>query len=236
MGEPDAQVPEVLEAGTDRRRRPSGRVVVGALALALVLGAAGLVLDGRLRTSERIAVDRCSSGTHAAVDDAWSRVSAMVRYVRPVLDSGGPERLRRSMYRLVSSSATGSRAGLAEAVERLPRGPRVAAPRRAAPAAGGLPARARRDHRVPGQARRRRAGRRGALAHRGHRLLIRARRHSHSMVPGGFDVTSSVTRLTSATSLVIRVEMRSRTSYGSRAQSAVIASSEVTGRITTGCP
>ena len=116
MGEPEAEVPEVLEVGATRRRRPSGRVVVGALVLALALGAAGLVLDGRLRTSERIAVDRCSSGTHAAVDDAWSRVSAMVRYVRPVLDSGGPKRLRRSMYRLVSSSATGSRAGLAEAV------------------------------------------------------------------------------------------------------------------------
>ena len=36
--------------------------------------------------------------------------------------------------------------------------------------------------------------------------------HSHSMVPGGFDVTSSTTRLTSRTSLVIRVEMRASTS------------------------
>ena len=32
--------------------------------------------------------------------------------------------------------------------------------------------------------------------------------HSHSMVPGGLDVTSSTTRLTSRTSLVMRVEMR----------------------------
>ena len=39
-------------------------------------------------------------------------------------------------------------------------------------------------------------------------------RYSHSMVPGGLLVTSSTTRLTSATSLVIRVEMRSSTSYG----------------------
>ena len=60
--------------------------------------------------------------------------------------------------------------------------------------------------------------------------------YSHSMVPGGFDVMSTVTRLTSRTSLVIRVETRSRTSYGRRAQSAVIASSEVTGRSTTGWP
>ena len=36
--------------------------------------------------------------------------------------------------------------------------------------------------------------------------------HSHSMVPGGFEVMSRVTRLTSATSLVMRVEMRSITS------------------------
>ena len=49
------------------------------------------------------------------------------------------------------------------------------------------------------------------------------------MVPGGLLVMSSVTRVISGTSLVIRVEIVSRTSYGSRAQSAVIASSEVTG-------
>lgn len=38
------------------------------------------------------------------------------------------------------------------------------------------------------------------------------RRHSHSMVPGGLLVTSKTTRLTPATSLVMRVEMRSSTS------------------------
>ena len=32
--------------------------------------------------------------------------------------------------------------------------------------------------------------------------------HSHSMVPGGLEVTSSTTRLTSSTSLVIRLEIR----------------------------
>jgi hypothetical protein len=36
--------------------------------------------------------------------------------------------------------------------------------------------------------------------------------YSHSMVPGGLLVMSSTTRLTSATSLVMRVEMRSSTS------------------------
>ena len=36
--------------------------------------------------------------------------------------------------------------------------------------------------------------------------------YSHSMVPGGLLVTSSTTRLTSATSLVMRVEIRSSTS------------------------
>jgi hypothetical protein len=38
------------------------------------------------------------------------------------------------------------------------------------------------------------------------------RSYSHSMVPGGLLVMSSTTRLTSATSLVMRVEMRSSTS------------------------
>ena len=44
--------------------------------------------------------------------------------------------------------------------------------------------------------------------------ILRARlsRHSHSMVPGGLLVMSTTTRLTSSTSLVIRVEIRSRTS------------------------
>src|SRR5690606_18144776 len=60
------------------------------------------------------------------------------------------------------------------------------------------------------------------------------RGHSHSIVPGGFDVTSSTTRLTSRTSLVIRVEILARTSYGSRDQSAVMASSLETGRSTIG--
>ena len=36
--------------------------------------------------------------------------------------------------------------------------------------------------------------------------------HSHSMVPGGFDVMSSATRLTPSTSLMIRVDSRSRRS------------------------
>jgi hypothetical protein len=36
--------------------------------------------------------------------------------------------------------------------------------------------------------------------------------HSHSMVPGGLLVTSRVTRLTSRTSLVMRVEIRASTS------------------------
>ncbi len=38
------------------------------------------------------------------------------------------------------------------------------------------------------------------------------RTYSHSMVPGGFEVRSRATRLTSRTSLVIRVEIRSRMS------------------------
>ena len=60
--------------------------------------------------------------------------------------------------------------------------------------------------------------------------------HSHSMVPGGLLVTSSTTRLTPSTSLVMRFEMRDRTSSGIRAQSAVMASSLMTGRRTTGWP
>ena len=55
----------------------------------------------------------------------------------------------------------------------------------------------------------------GALHRRGPAgggLSFRLARHSHSMVPGGLLVQSSTTRLTSGTELVIRLEMRARTS------------------------
>ena len=51
--------------------------------------------------------------------------------------------------------------------------------------------------------------------------------------PGGLDVMSSTTRLTSRISLIMREAICSSRSYGRRAQSAVIASSLVTARITT---
>src|SRR5262249_12198880 len=66
-----------------------------------------------------------------------------------------------------------------------------------------------------------------------HRGLVR---YSHSIVAGGFDVTSSTTRFTPGISFTIRAEIASTRSYGSRAQSAVIASSLVTARIAIGYP
>ncbi len=63
---------------------------------------------------------------------------------------------------------------------------------------------------------------------------LRRTAYSHSIVAGGFDVTSSTTRLTAGISLTIRDEIVSIRSYGSRAQSAVIASSLVTARSTIG--
>ncbi len=74
----------------------------------------------------------------------------------------------------------------------------------------------------------RRGGKRGRSAEKSF--------YSHSMVAGGLLVTSRTTRFTSGTSLVTRVEIRASTSSGSRAQSAVIASSLVTGRSTIGWP
>src|SRR6266542_2394772 len=58
--------------------------------------------------------------------------------------------------------------------------------------------------------------------------LLRRRRYSHSIVLGGFEEMSRATRFTCGISLMIRPETVSSSSYGSRAQSAVIASSEVT--------
>src|SRR5699024_4759149 len=76
----------------------------------------------------------------------------------------------------------------------------------------------------------------GGVPAAGSRRSRTAARHSHSMVPGGLLVTSRTTRFTSGTSLVMRVEIFSSTSYGRRVQSAVIASSLETGRSTMGCP
>lgn len=50
--------------------------------------------------------------------------------------------------------------------------------------------------------------------------------YSHSIVPGGLEVTSYTTRLIPRTSLTNRLEMVLRTSYGRGAQSAVMPSSE----------
>src|SRR4051812_49799206 len=60
------------------------------------------------------------------------------------------------------------------------------------------------------------------------------RTHSHSMVAGGLELKSRATRLTPGISLMMRLEIVSSRSYGRRAQSAVIASSEVTARMTIG--
>ena len=79
-----------------------------------------------------------------------------------------------------------------------------------------------------------RATARGTSPHTASTPLDGGRAYSHSIVPGGFDVTSSTTRFTSGTWLVILFEMRASTSYGTRVQSAVIASSEETGRSTIG--
>jgi 8-oxo-dGTP pyrophosphatase MutT (NUDIX family) len=61
-------------------------------------------------------------------------------------------------------------------------------------------------------------------------------RYSHSIVPGGLLVISSTTRPTGRISLIIRDAICSSRSYGSLAQSAVMASSLVTARITITLP
>lgn len=58
--------------------------------------------------------------------------------------------------------------------------------------------------------------------------------YSHSIVPGGLEVMSYITRLTPGTSSTILRERRSRTWYGKRYHRAVMASRLVTARIITG--
>ncbi len=54
--------------------------------------------------------------------------------------------------------------------------------------------------------------------------------YSHSMVLGGLDEISKTTRFTPLTSLMMRFEILPRSSYGKRAQSAVMASWLITAR------
>ena len=54
--------------------------------------------------------------------------------------------------------------------------------------------------------------------------------YSHSMVAGGLELISYVTRFTPFTSLMMRVEMRASTSCGNGYQSAVMPSLDVTAR------
>ncbi len=57
--------------------------------------------------------------------------------------------------------------------------------------------------------------------------------HSHSIVAGGFELTSYVTRFTPRTSLMIRLEILPNTSAGNANQSAVMPSRLVTARSAT---
>ena len=59
------------------------------------------------------------------------------------------------------------------------------------------------------------------------------RLHSHSIVAGGFELTSYVTRFTPFTSLITRLEIRASTSGGNGNQSAVMPSRLVTARSAT---
>ena len=59
------------------------------------------------------------------------------------------------------------------------------------------------------------------------------RAYSHSIVAGGFEEMSYTTRETPFTSLVMRLDARDSSSWGRCAQSAVIASTEVTARSAT---
>lgn len=60
--------------------------------------------------------------------------------------------------------------------------------------------------------------------------LLRCGFYSHSMVAGGLEVTSYTTRVMEGTSRVMRAATVSSSSWGSRAQSAVMPSSLVTTR------
>jgi hypothetical protein len=68
------------------------------------------------------------------------------------------------------------------------------------------------------------------LSRRGELRDVSPSPHSHSIVAGGFELTSYTTRFTPSTSLAIRLDTRASTSGGKGNQSAVIPSRLVTAR------
>ena len=64
-------------------------------------------------------------------------------------------------------------------------------------------------------------------------LIANDSAYSHSIVAGGLLEMSYTTRFTPFTSLMMRLEIRAKTSHGKRAQSAVMKSSVVTARNAT---
>src|SRR5437879_13451134 len=67
------------------------------------------------------------------------------------------------------------------------------------------------------------------------RAVVQRDAYSHSIVAGGFELTSYTTRFTPFTSLLTRLEIRPSTSGGKLNQSAVIPSRLVTARSATTC-
>ena len=95
---------EVLEQGTGSLGPVSRSVRV--LVAALLLVAVGAVaVDRQVRSEERVAVDACVQATSDAVAVARGRVSVMAGYVRPTLAGAPPQRLRRQLLQMISSSA-----------------------------------------------------------------------------------------------------------------------------------
>src|SRR6185312_4726531 len=73
----------------------------------------------------------------------------------------------------------------------------------------------------------------GVLHNRRSCPCLRVPCYSHSIVAGGFELTSYTTRFTPSTSLMMRLEMWASTSGGNGNQSAVMPSELVTARSAT---
>lgn len=95
---------EVLEQGglpSDAHRRRLRLLV----ALVLIIGVTGGIVDWQARRHQSAAVTRCVEVTTDAVASAIGRVVAMSRYVQPILSAAPPPRLRRGMLSMISESA-----------------------------------------------------------------------------------------------------------------------------------
>jgi hypothetical protein len=86
----------------DRRSR---RVAIAVLVVAVLGGAAAVIVDDGWRGDENDRLDACVRGAYAATDDARNRVAGLAGFVQPGLRAAATDATVTSLYAILAASA-----------------------------------------------------------------------------------------------------------------------------------